>query len=1107
MANVQLSTLGAVIKTAYEGEADTNAFTDAEQTKLAGVEAQATKNATDAELRDRATHTGAQAISTITGLQTALDGKEPADSTILKDADIGVTLQPYNANTVVDASYVHTDNNYTTTEKSKLAGVAEGAEVNVNADWNATSGDAQILNKPTTISGYGITDAYTKTEVDTISGLLEARFDDMNEPTGFNRPVPNSMGILELCESAASGAYHRIDQNSVYSYITGATTFGDGVTPLGDRTVVHRPVAGNTIDVWVAGEKYSFNTTQVVQLTAVSGMHYCYYTSAGLQGAANFNPEYFQSTPITCVIYGNAGTGEKVVFADERHGIQMDGATHRYLHFTQGTQYYSGLGLNGLVAGGTGYTSIGAGVAYDEDIIINAGVQTDSPFWYIDGTSWRGVVDGTLLGYKGAGTQCKYNLDTAGNWSLVDVANGDYLVTHFVLTNDKQYPVVKILGQQMYATVANARAGIEAEISALNLVGLPSPEMVFIGSVIISGAGQLQTLADGSLYLDLRTTDIRGIGGTSGTTTIAADVIYSNTTSGLSATNVQTAIDELASEKADKTDTYTKSETNTQISTAISNLVDTAPTTLDTLNELAAALGDDPNFATTVTNSIATKVTSNTAITAGTATKITYDTKGLVTAGTTLIESDIPTLSIAKTTGLQTALDGKVAKVTSTDNAIVRFNGTTGEVQNSSVTIDDSNNLLIYNNSYLNLGANQGGGATLKYNENGNLDITPRDTYDTIITRGDLGVSVANTSPWGGTRAVEVGLAGAFYGDGIYEGWWTGIAQNAYRVAGGEWRYRNTGIAVSRYELFNGAGADGSHTWYTAPSGTAGNPITWTTAMTLDASGNLSISGEKLNIGGTSNNAVINANFGMVFNVDADNNGTEIFKWGTNGNTTASTILMTLTDAGNLSLNTTNAYSKFTNNGSLQTINNGSYYCTSGAATTTDLFSDRGENGGDGFYHRFNHRVDGGWWGFQSEYQNDAGAPNTSFFPFRYVRNGTTEFSVSYNGGINTSGYTKLGSDAPAIKYKKLTFTSASTEGGSVQVTHGLTTSKIISVTVAIRHQTEGMIFPNTTATIGAGYEFEYYLDSGGFVYIKNHTTNSENILSKSGVITIMYEE
>jgi hypothetical protein len=48
--------------------------------------------------------------------------------------------------------------------------------------------------------------------------------------------------------------------------------------------------------------------------------------------------------------------------------------------------------------------------------------------------------------------------------------------------------------------------------------------------------------------------------------------------------------------------------TQTYVNTAISNLVDAAPATLDTLNELAAALGDDPNFATTVATSIGTKL-------------------------------------------------------------------------------------------------------------------------------------------------------------------------------------------------------------------------------------------------------------------------------------------------------------------------------------------------------------------------------------------------------------------------------------------------------------------------------------------------------------------
>ena len=47
--------------------------------------------------------------------------------------------------------------------------------------------------------------------------------------------------------------------------------------------------------------------------------------------------------------------------------------------------------------------------------------------------------------------------------------------------------------------------------------------------------------------------------------------------------------------------------TETFVTTQVNNLVDAAPGALDTLNELAAALGDDANFSTTVTNSIANK--------------------------------------------------------------------------------------------------------------------------------------------------------------------------------------------------------------------------------------------------------------------------------------------------------------------------------------------------------------------------------------------------------------------------------------------------------------------------------------------------------------------
>lgn len=44
---------------------------------------------------------------------------------------------------------------------------------------------------------------------------------------------------------------------------------------------------------------------------------------------------------------------------------------------------------------------------------------------------------------------------------------------------------------------------------------------------------------------------------------------------------------------------------------AIAALIDAAPGALNTLNELAAALGDDPNFATTVTNGLAGKLAAS----------------------------------------------------------------------------------------------------------------------------------------------------------------------------------------------------------------------------------------------------------------------------------------------------------------------------------------------------------------------------------------------------------------------------------------------------------------------------------------------------------------
>jgi hypothetical protein len=115
----------------------------------------------------------------------------------------------------------------------------------------------------------------------------------------------------------------------------------------------------------------------------------------------------------------------------------------------------------------------------------------------------------------------------------------------------------------------------------------------------------------------------------------------------------------------------------------------------------------------------------------------------------------------------------------------------------------------------------------------------------TLDASGNLGLGVT-PSAWDNTRAMQLGLSGSVYGDGQLVNWVSGQAMNAYgSLSGGVrvWKYISAQSA-HRYEMGNGAaGSINGHAWYTAASGTAGNAITFTQAMTLDASGNLLVGG------------------------------------------------------------------------------------------------------------------------------------------------------------------------------------------------------------------------------------------------------------------------
>ena len=101
---------------------------------------------------------------------------KPSLATVATTGDYGDLLN-IPTDLVHDASYVHTDNNYTTAEKTKLAGIETGAEVNVQSNWTETdsNSDAFIQNKPENLvqdANYVHTDNnYTTAEKEKLAGI------------------------------------------------------------------------------------------------------------------------------------------------------------------------------------------------------------------------------------------------------------------------------------------------------------------------------------------------------------------------------------------------------------------------------------------------------------------------------------------------------------------------------------------------------------------------------------------------------------------------------------------------------------------------------------------------------------------------------------------------------------------------------------------------------------------------------------------------------------------------------------------------------------------------------------------------------------------------
>lgn len=112
--------------------------------------------------------------------------------------------------------------------------------------------------------------------------------------------------------------------------------------------------------------------------------------------------------------------------------------------------------------------------------------------------------------------------------------------------------------------------------------------------------------------------------------------------------------------------------------------------------------------------------------------------------------------------------------------------------------------------------------------------------------------------------------------------------------------------------------------------------------------------------------------------------------------------------------------------------------------------------------------------------------------------------SITSAGNTEINGFTKMGTTAPAVKMIKLTGTTSNTQGTQTAIPHGLTSSKILSVSVLVEYATGASVPPSYNGS--AGYEYDYFINTTS-ITVWPKSGNSANILSKSIRILVTYEE
>ena len=374
--------------------------------------------------------------------------------------------------------------------------------------------------------------------------------------------------------------------------------------------------------------------------------------------------------------------------------------------------------------------------------------------------------------------------------------------------------------------------------------------------------------------------------------------------------------------------------TETYVGTQISNLVASAPEALDTLNELAAALGDDANFATTITNSLASKVAKT-------------DT-GLIVVGDDSTGTAITvgeTFKVAGAQNITTAVSGDTLTITGPDLssfATTSYVDAQNIAQSLTFVGDDSTGTLVSSGETFKVagaggittavsgdtltitGANQAQGisfgdntsSTIAIPDGGTLNlvgtggVTAIVTGDTLTIDGSAVAADLGTFTFSGNKITQTASNADFEIDNAGLGNFTMLGTSALVIPKGTVAERPSSIVAGsiRYNTDNSVYeiSEDGNTWLPIKTGTANDTVTnntvlktleynklTTSSTVVDEFDQYSTGGAFYHIGieDISNNLVGQLNINIVHDTagnayhtvyDANEDSTDLVSWSTN---------------------------------------------------------------------------------------------------------------------------------------------------------------------------------------------------------------------------------